>query len=150
MDRLYRARLATILPHELTWTTPDRCGAALWTPSDAWRMPQREVLANLPVYLNRRAPLVALGWHRVEARHPHDPHLYLAILGVEPAAQGRGTGSALIGAGLERCDAEGVGAFLESSKPENVPFYERHGFRVTDRLRMPRGPRVWLMWRDPR
>ena len=29
-------------------------------------------------------------------------------------------------------------------------FYERHGFRVTGELSIPRGgPTLWLMWRDP-
>ncbi len=51
---------------------------------------------------------------------------------------------------LQRCDDEGVGAYLESSKERNVAFYGRHGFRVTRELRFPRGPRLWLMWRDPR
>ena len=51
---------------------------------------------------------------------------------------------------LERCDREGVGAYLESSKERNVAFYGRHGFRVTGETRFPRGPRLWLMWRDPR
>jgi hypothetical protein len=31
-----------------------------------------------------------------------------------------------------------------------VPFYERHGFRVTRELTVPGGgPVLWLMWREP-
>ena len=41
-------------------------------------------------------------------------------------------------------------AYLESSKERNVAYYARHGFRVREELDLPRGPRVWLMWRDPR
>jgi hypothetical protein len=51
---------------------------------------------------------------------------------------------------LDRCDSEGVGAFLESSKERNIAFYARHGFRVTSEVRFPGGPPLWLMWRDPR
>ena len=52
---------------------------------------------------------------------------------------------------LERCDDEGVPAYLESSKEKNVPYYERHGFRVTGELRLPKdGPPLWAMWRDPK
>ena len=47
--------------------------------------------------------------------------------------------------------SEGLGAYLESSKESNVPFYRRHGFEVTGRLDAPGGaPPLHLMWRDPR
>ena len=72
------------------------------------------------------------------------------MLGTEPASQGQGLGSAVLGPVLEQCDADGVGAYLESSKERNIDFYARHGFRVTDELRLLRGPRMWGMWRDPR
>jgi hypothetical protein len=49
---------------------------------------------------------------------------------------------------FERCDADGVGIYLESSKERNISFYARHGFRVTGEVRLPRGPRMWLMWRE--
>ena len=51
---------------------------------------------------------------------------------------------------LRSCDEDGVAAYLESSKERNIAFYARHGFRVTEEVRMPKGPPVWLMWRDPR
>jgi hypothetical protein len=52
---------------------------------------------------------------------------------------------------LERGDAEGVPAYLESSKERNIPYYQRYGFEVTVELRLPKGgPLVWSMWREPR
>jgi hypothetical protein len=51
---------------------------------------------------------------------------------------------------LERCDAEGLPAYLESSKASNVPFYERFGFRVTQDLQLaPDAPTLYGMWREP-
>src|SRR4051794_2831075 len=85
-----------------------------------------------------------------EKRPPPEPHLYLAVLGTDPPAQGRGLGTAVLRPGLETCDREGLPAYLESSKESNVGFYSRFGFRVTEEVRMPGGgPRIWLMWREP-
>jgi GNAT superfamily N-acetyltransferase len=87
----------------------------------------------------------------VERHHPHVPHWYLAVLGTDPPRQGCGVGSSLLEPVLSRCDAEGLPAYLESSKERNVPFYARHGFEVTKTIDLPGGgPRLWLMWREPR
>jgi ribosomal protein S18 acetylase RimI-like enzyme len=77
------------------------------------------------------------------------PHWYLAVLGTDPSAQGAGIGSALIGPTLGRCDAEGIPAYLESSKEANISFYQRHGFRVTQEIDLPQGPKLWAMLREP-
>ena len=86
----------------------------------------------------------------VEKVHPKEPHWYLGVLGTDPSAQGKGVGGALLQPILDRCDAEGLPAYLESSKDRNVPYYERFGFRVTGEIHMAHGgPTVWPMWRDP-
>ena len=50
---------------------------------------------------------------------------------------------------LERCDEEGLPAYLESSKESNIPYYQRFGWRVTRELPLKNGPSLWAMWRDP-
>ncbi|MEU5515852.1 GNAT family N-acetyltransferase [Streptomyces griseoaurantiacus] len=84
--------------------------------------------------------------------HPADrAHEYLWMIGVVPGHQGRGLGTALIRPVLERCDREGLPAYLEASSPRSVPLYERLGFAALDRtLDLPDGPRMWPMWREPR
>ena len=60
-------------------------------------------------------------------------------------------GGQVIAPVLERCDVERVPAYLESSNPRNVPFYQRHGFQVVDEIVLEEGgPVLHTMWRDPR
>ncbi len=60
-------------------------------------------------------------------------------------------GSALLRSVLHEVDAEGLPAYLESSKESNLSFYNQHGFEVTGEIRTPRGgPTLWLMWRQAR
>lgn len=54
--------------------------------------------------------------------HPEEPHWYLAAIGSDPTVRGRGFGQALMRSRLDRCDAEYCPAYLESTKPENVPY----------------------------
>jgi predicted GNAT family acetyltransferase len=57
----------------------------------------------------------------------------------------------LLTATLERIDAEGAPAFLESSNPDNDHRYERLGFRRCGEFELAEdGPSVTQMWRDPR
>jgi len=72
------------------------------------------------------------------------------VLGTDPVEQGKGIGSALMRPVLERCDEEGIGAYLESSKHSNLAFYGRHGFDVTREIELTDGPTIWPMWRAPR
>jgi ribosomal protein S18 acetylase RimI-like enzyme len=155
LERFQEIRLRQLLLEEEVWTAGELACAALWAPPGRWRQSPREEISLgrcfLPPRLLARMPLVALGWHNLERQHPSGPdHWYLAVLGTDPDSQGQGLGSHVLSAVLERCDADGVGAYLESSKRRNVDFYARHGFRVRHELRLLRGPSVWSMWREPR
>ncbi|MFF3885238.1 GNAT family N-acetyltransferase [Streptomyces sp. NPDC001914] len=86
------------------------------------------------------------------AVHPEGrAHEYLWMIGVMPQRQGEGLGGALIEAVLDRCDREGVAAYLEASNARSRALYERLGFALAGRpLDLPDGPRMWPMWREPR
>lgn len=153
IERVFRMRVASLLGQDEVYTTDDHAGAAVWAQPGRWEMPPLEGLrfvAKLLPVVRTRIGVLARGWGAIDRLHPKEPHWYLAILGTEPAAQGRGVGSALMRPVLEDCDRNEVGAYLESSKESNLAFYARHGFRVTGELDLPDGPRVWPMWRDPR
>ena len=82
--------------------------------------------------------------------HPEEPHWYLAALGVDIKAQGKGMGSILMKHALARVDRERKPAYLESSNPRNIPFYQRHGFEVTGDAQAGACPPVTFMLRAAR
>lgn len=155
LERFHTARLRHLVPRGEVWMTAGGESAALWAPPGAWKTTLREDLELTACMLSPRllirAPLVGRGLFGIEREHPEQPpHWYLAVLGTDPAAQGRGLGSEVLEPVLARCDEDGVAAYLESSKQRNVDYYSRFGFRTTKTLRLPRGPEMWPMWRDPR
>jgi ribosomal protein S18 acetylase RimI-like enzyme len=130
--------------------------AAVWMPFD-WLgpIPLSAELRSLPVMLRasglaRFGRLLAIRAD-LDRHHPMDrEHAYLWFLGVAPAAQGRGVGSALLRAANARHDAAGLPAYLETGTTRNVALYERHGFRVISEHRArPDAPHMWSMWREP-
>ncbi|MEX1218616.1 MAG: GNAT family N-acetyltransferase [Acidimicrobiales bacterium] len=143
--------------HGQVWAAIDESrvvGSASWLPPGS--MP-RSKLREFRIYVACARSLLA-GRNRmtgvqlleaVELAHPSEPHWYLALLGVDPTRQGRGLGRKLLAPVLAHCDREIEPAYLETQKPENLPFYERFGFRVLDEIAVPGSPTVWLMWRDP-
>lgn len=128
--------------------------AALWDPPGAWRHTRGEELRALPGLLltfRRALSRGAVVADMMKDAHPEEPHWYLAVIGSDPAVRGRGYGQALMSSRLDRCDAEHAPAYLESSNPDNIPYYQRFGFEVTGELVVPDGgPRLWPMWRAPR
>jgi GNAT superfamily N-acetyltransferase len=131
------------------WTTSDLGGAALTLPPGRWRSPLRVTLLEgsaFGVHLARAARMGAA----IEWRHVHGRHYYVRDVGVRPSMQGRGLGSALMGPTLERCDREGMPAYLEASSERSAALYERLGFRITSVLRVGSCPPLRLMLREPR
>jgi len=155
LERFFEAELRLVaLPHEIVWTASDHSGGAVWARPGAWRVPIGATIREAPAMVGvfrRRLGLAFWARMRMEARHPkRPPSYYLAAIGVEPAGQGRGEGSALLEPMLERIDAEGACAYLEASTPRSRVLYERHGFVQTGEIGLPRGgPSIWPMWREP-
>ena len=81
---------------------------------------------------------------------PVEPHWYLPLMGVDPAHQSSGYGSALMKHALKACDHGQKLAFLESTNPRNVPFYQRHGFEVLGTIQVGSSPTSFSMLRRPR
>jgi ribosomal protein S18 acetylase RimI-like enzyme len=150
--RFFEGRARVLIGQREIYLAGDGAAAAMWARPDEWRDPPLRAFKELAILtpgVGRRAVQVIRGLIEVESRHPKEPHWYLAVLGTEPARQGEGLGSALLREVLEDCDRHGVPAYLETGTERNVAFYTRHGFKIRDEFRLPNGPPIWLMWRDP-
>ena len=79
--------------------------------------------------------------------HPREPHWYLPLVAADPNWIGQGLGTLLMKHALRRCDEEGVAAYLESSNPRNISFYERHGFKIIGKIQSGSSPVLTPMLR---
>jgi GNAT superfamily N-acetyltransferase len=127
-------------------------GSAIWFPPDGfetqaddpWNRPEISALTDDG---GRRREQF---WDWVHSHTPDEPLWELDSIAVEPAAQGQGFGTALIGFGLARARSDGVGAFLATGTRGNVDIYGRSGFRVVEDADAPSGgPHIWFMRWDP-
>jgi GNAT superfamily N-acetyltransferase len=154
------SRVADAVPFDEIWVARRATaivGVAAWLPPAAYPRSTRREIANLA----RDLPSVprlgrrTLAGMRIEAAvaHAHravtDPHWYLGLLGSDPAFQGRGIGTSLLTPVIRRCDTDRLPAYLETQKADNVPWYERLGFQVVEKLEPPGCPPMWTMRREP-
>jgi len=139
------------LPRGNVWTTSDLSAAALVMPPGRWRVPPLATLREGRAFgtrLGRAARLgAAMEWRH--AREVRGPHYYVRDVGVLPEMQGKGLGSALMATTLERCDREGLPAYLEASSERSAALYERLGFEHLGELSVLGSPPLWLMSRPP-
>ena len=156
----FRLELQTyVLPQDgLAFTAADGrssglVGGCLVLPPDRWQMPNavdgRTALRWLQAF-GRQLPRAIHVQRTMREHHPTEPHYYIRCVGVRPGLQGQGLGSALMRPTLERCDSDGVPAYLEASSERSAALYERLGFVHLGVLELPEGaPPVWPMRRPP-
>jgi GNAT superfamily N-acetyltransferase len=152
MPEFFALFTRAFLRHDQTYTAGDIVGAALWAPPGAVPVSgeDAEELGGRIVELAGPDAPRFLGVNKLfDDHHPHGSYWYLQFLGVTPAWQGQGIGSALMAPVLERCDREGVRAYLDATSERNRPLYERHGFQAEEPFAPPGGPPLWPMWRQP-
>lgn len=158
LARLFRADLRSMVRLRATWVATAHdgrvAGVGVWAPPNRWKLsPVEGARMALPALwaLGRNVVRATRAYATFDRVHPARPaHWYLSTLGTAPSHQGTGVGGRLLRAVLDRCDEEGLGAYLESSKLENVPYYARFGFQARGEVHLPDGgPTIVPMWRDP-
>jgi GNAT superfamily N-acetyltransferase len=149
LKRFYAIELRQVaLKRGHAWTSEELAGAAIIAPPAAWRVPPRAMLAQARLF-GRGLPKAARLLAAVEARHLREPHYYFAHIGVTGTAQGRGLGASLMRPTLDRCDMEGLPAYLEATSERSAALYERLGFEIIGEMSTAGSPLLRLMRRDP-
>ena len=140
-------------PLDEIYIAGEGAGAALWAPPGVPPGPEGEEEAEEfggaweRCRSGRRARV--RGQQADRRAPPPGSYYFLQFMGVEPASQGRGIGSALVAHLLPRCDREGSRAYLDAARRDNKRFYERHGFQAVGQYAPEGGPPLWPMWREP-
>jgi GNAT superfamily N-acetyltransferase len=153
LTRLFEMMIRVVsLPLGESYTDDTRSVGALWAPPGRWLVDPGAAaqLEPMAVIVADRLPWMRRSWEAISGAHPEEPHFYLSGLGTDPPRQRQGLASAALAPVLARCDADGMPAYLESTKEANNAFYERNGFAVTGTIVVPPdGPTLWAMWREP-
>jgi GNAT superfamily N-acetyltransferase len=139
-EAFFRAALALLKGPTFVATDAGRpLGLVHWAPSPQCQLSAREKLQILPVMAGAfglRSALKVGAWLSAWSKHdPDTPHAHLGPIGVEPDAQGRGIGRLLMEQYCGAIDLVGANGYLETDRPENVRFYQRFGFTLTNEIR---------------
>nr|ACB70967.1 mRFP12APuro fusion protein [Cloning vector L087 RRI-Red] len=125
------------------WVADDGAAVAVWTTPES--VEAGAVFAEIGPRMAELSGSRLAAQQQMEGllapHRPKEPAWFLATVGVSPDHQGKGLGSAVVLPGVEAAERAGVPAFLETSAPRNLPFYERLGFTVTADVEVPEGPR---------
>ncbi|MCU0860504.1 MAG: GNAT family N-acetyltransferase [Thermoplasmata archaeon] len=136
----------------------DQTGAAIWTlpqPPSVEAEAKREKHRFLEGVLGRQG---MADYDRIiefmsdrTSRSIDGDAWYLSILGVSPAAQGKGIGSDLLRPTLDEADRAGALCYLETYSPRALRFYGRMGFEVvSSHIEPVTSSEYWVMVRRPR
>jgi GNAT superfamily N-acetyltransferase len=148
-------------PYDEIWVAKDGdhvAAAAVWLPPEGYPRGFRRDMTTTVRIMPAFSPA---GWRMLrglrllsevdKAHHAVEaPHMYLAILGSEPLYRGAGAGSAVLQPVLDRCDEQGMAAYLETQKESNLAYYARHAFDVVQKLEVKGVPPIWTLLRKPR
>ncbi|WP_283139243.1 GNAT family N-acetyltransferase [Rhizohabitans arisaemae] len=135
------------------WVTDDCAAVASWLPPGVIG-PDESFLARhgatFTELIGDRLPAHLAASEVIDPHRPAEPHWYLASMGTHPDWWNRGLGTRVLRPVLDRCDAEGLPAFTETSTEDNVRFYRRNGFDVVAEADLPDGgPHLWFLHRNP-
>lgn len=124
--------------------------AALWLPPGVH--PDGDAMESIMAETIKEDMADEVGgvFEAMDSYHPDEDIWYLPLIAADPAHIGQGLGGALMKHAVARADADGVTAYLESSNPQNISLYQRHGFEIMGEIQVGSSPLVTPMIRQPR
>ncbi|MBB5866715.1 ribosomal protein S18 acetylase RimI-like enzyme [Allocatelliglobosispora scoriae] len=159
-ERIMTAHLGLVVAaaaeHGRLHTDPQTVAAAVWLDRTGTAEP------DIPGYETMRARICGRHTDRfarfedtMRDQHTHNTgtvgHWHLALLGVLPAHQGTGIGSALLRLHHHDLDEHRLPAYLEASTERSRALYLRHGYLACGAPYPvgPDGPLMYPLWRHP-
>ena len=149
MPRFVNAFGGRAFEHGTAYVTQEARAAALWLPPGV--EPDGAEMGSIMEEPLRPeiAEDIAAVVKGMDEHHPREPHWYLPLVAADPNWIGQGLGTLLMQHALRRCDEEGVAAYLESSNPRNISFYQRLGFKIIGKIQSGSSPVMTPMLRPP-
>jgi len=83
---------------------------------------------------------------KIKKLHPKELMYYLWFIGVYPGEQNKGIGSVLLDEVIEEGVSKKRSIFLETSTARNIPWYEKFGFEIYNKLDL--GYQLFFLKRD--
>lgn len=126
-------------------------GAAMWLPPGV--SPDEQAWASRSEAALPEERLASFGQllDAMESYHPdEDDCWYLSVIGVDSGHQGKGVGATLMKHVTRMLDDNGYLGYLESSNPQNISLYQRHGFEIVGEIQIDDSPVVTPMIRSRR
>lgn len=118
----------------------DNTGCALWVDYGNSKISLRMAflyLRFLLIFGIKHTNKVQALQKYIDDQYIHNKFLHLVYLGVLPDYQGKGIGSSLLNPVLQDAKNEGLPVLLETSKQVNVSIYEKKGFKLFHKYKVP-------------
>ena len=136
--------------HGTVYQVADGKAAAMWLPPDVEPDGDAIEVILAETIAEDRMEEIGAFFGQMDEYHPEGRCWYLPLIAADPAFIGKGLGATLMKHALQRCDYEGLPAYLESSNPRNISLYERHGFETIGTIQTDTSPVMTPMLREPR
>ena len=141
-DRSREARIKSLMEYSFdvcclfgeVYLTEDKKGCALALKPEQKRATFNSILLDVKFIFS------VLGFSRIQKtmkreavikkNHPEGLLYYLWFIGVAPSHQGQGIGSNLLNEIIQKGLTENRTICLETSTLKNIPWYQKHGFKI--------------------